>query len=187
MNGLLVPHQSVHRDLCSPYMHQHPPFLALCLRPCDSVSLICFFQSCPINLSVLFPVSFLLGGDIRSFVVSFTISHGFSQLWPTLLRLLLNSCPFWVPCQLPVDKTIFSPCHSSTHATVPFLLGVLRSPSPSGFSRSLPNSILAHDFRGSVFQVSSLHKSTMECEPLHQHPRNSVLSLRCSLHRHRKE
>lgn len=128
--------------------------LSVCLRPsCDSVSLICFFQSCPINLSVLFPVSFLLGCDIRSFVVSFTISHGFSQLWPTLLQLLFNSCLLWMPCQLPVGKTISSPCRSSTPAPFPFLLHVLRSPSPSGFSQSLLNSILAHGLTGSVFQV----------------------------------
>lgn len=113
--------------ICSPLTYQHPPFSALGLRPsCDSVSLVCFFQSCPFNLSVLFDGLFLLGCDIRSFVVPLIISHGFSQLWPTLLRLLLKSCPFWVPCQLPVGKIISSPCHSSTHATIPFLLGVLR-------------------------------------------------------------
>lgn len=55
VNGLLVPHQSVHRDLF-PGLHVSTLHfsLSICLRPsCDSVSLICFFQSCPIHLSVI--------------------------------------------------------------------------------------------------------------------------------------
>lgn len=89
---------------------QTPSFLAdpLSLSSCASVSLVCCFQICPINLSIIFSVSSLLDYDIQSLVVSFpVISHAASQLWPPLLQLLLNSDSLWMPCQSPLGELCF--------------------------------------------------------------------------------
>lgn len=63
------------------------------------------------------------------------------------------------------QNPISSTCHSNTHAAIPkFLLSVHQSASPSGFPRSLPNGILAHGLTRSVFQMSFLHNSSIDCE-----------------------